>query len=148
MKLWGPNDTKLYTPFTWSAPAFRGQTPAAGEMKAPMGPPPPSISSPPPDSNPNPSSEPSSVGTPALDEAEIGARVGAEAEQAGAQAAESSEGKEPPEKPAASESSARPVSKSRGLAVPYAIPPWSEPPGHPFYFEVLKDGSIIEQLDA
>eukprot|EP01018_Ginkgo_biloba_P026214 Gb_36776 [translate_table: standard] len=31
---------------------------------------------------------------------------------------------------------------------PYSIPPWSEPPGQPYYLEVLKDGSIIERLDV
>ncbi|KAJ0986792.1 hypothetical protein J5N97_005148 [Dioscorea zingiberensis] len=37
---------------------------------------------------------------------------------------------------------------SPGLVVPYEIPPWSEPPGHPFFLEVLKDGTIIQQLDV
>ncbi|KAJ9173129.1 hypothetical protein P3X46_016294 [Hevea brasiliensis] len=32
-------------------------------------------------------------------------------------------------------------------SVPYTIPEWSGPPCHNFYLEVLKDGSIIEQLD-
>ncbi|KAH9622337.1 hypothetical protein KSS87_000963 [Heliosperma pusillum] len=31
--------------------------------------------------------------------------------------------------------------------VPYQIPPWSQPPSHPFFFEVLKDGSIVDHLD-
>ncbi|KAI3884259.1 hypothetical protein MKX03_017099 [Papaver bracteatum] len=34
------------------------------------------------------------------------------------------------------------------VAVPYTIPPWSAPPRHPFFFEVLKDGSIIDQFDV
>ncbi|PKA67286.1 FHA domain-containing protein DDL [Apostasia shenzhenica] len=32
-------------------------------------------------------------------------------------------------------------------AAPYTIPPWSEPPEHPFSLEVLKEGTIIEYLD-
>ncbi|KAI3677430.1 hypothetical protein L2E82_51717 [Cichorium intybus] len=35
-----------------------------------------------------------------------------------------------------------------GVAVPYTIPPWSEPPCHNFFLEVLKDGSIIDQFDV
>ena len=38
--------------------------------------------------------------------------------------------------------------KTQSAAVPYTIPSWSEPPGHSFYLEVLKDGSIIDQLDV
>lgn len=33
-------------------------------------------------------------------------------------------------------------------SVPYTIPEWSSAPCHKFYLEVLKDGSIIEQLDT
>lgn len=33
-------------------------------------------------------------------------------------------------------------------AVPYKIPPWSGPPGHEFFLEVLKDGSIINRCDV
>ncbi|KAG6396135.1 hypothetical protein SASPL_142276 [Salvia splendens] len=32
-------------------------------------------------------------------------------------------------------------------AVPYKIPPWSAPPGHEFFLEVLKDGAIIDRYD-
>ncbi|CAH9139197.1 unnamed protein product [Cuscuta epithymum] len=32
--------------------------------------------------------------------------------------------------------------------VPYTIPIWSEPPCHSYYLEVLKEGSIIDQLDV
>jgi hypothetical protein len=32
--------------------------------------------------------------------------------------------------------------------VPYTIPEWSEAPDQPFFFEVLKEGSIIEKLDV
>ncbi|XP_071701975.1 uncharacterized protein [Rutidosis leptorrhynchoides] len=38
--------------------------------------------------------------------------------------------------------------KPPGNAVPYTIPPWSEPPCHNFFLEVLKDGSIIDQFDV
>lgn len=31
---------------------------------------------------------------------------------------------------------------------PYQIPAWSEPPGQPYYLEVLKDGSIIDNLNV
>ncbi|GFZ19010.1 SMAD/FHA domain-containing protein [Actinidia rufa] len=34
------------------------------------------------------------------------------------------------------------------VAVPYIIPEWSGPPRHNFFLEVLKDGSIIDQLDV
>ncbi|XP_042025304.1 kanadaptin-like isoform X1 [Salvia splendens] len=33
-------------------------------------------------------------------------------------------------------------------AVPYKIPPWSAPPGHEFFLEVLKDGAIIDRYDV
>ncbi|KAL8266263.1 hypothetical protein R6Q59_003607 [Mikania micrantha] len=35
-----------------------------------------------------------------------------------------------------------------GVPVPYKIPPWSEPPCHDYFLEVLKDGSIIDQFDV
>ncbi|XAR51605.1 hypothetical protein NMG60_11006279 [Bertholletia excelsa] len=34
------------------------------------------------------------------------------------------------------------------VAVPYAIPEWSGPPCHNYFLEVLKGGSIIDQLDV
>ncbi|MQL87125.1 hypothetical protein Taro_019660, partial [Colocasia esculenta] len=115
-------------------------------MKVPMGPPPSKIPSPPPEPNPSSDGESSAVATPSPDGAEVSAQGRPEEDLTGAQVSEASEGKEPPEKPASSQSSAQPVPRSRGVAVPYEIPPWSEAPGHPFYFEVLKDGAIIEQL--
>lgn len=39
-------------------------------------------------------------------------------------------------------------SKSARSQVPYTIPEWSEAPDQPFFFEVLKEGSIIEKLDV
>lgn len=38
--------------------------------------------------------------------------------------------------------------ESINVPVPYTIPPWSERPCHPFFVEVLKDGSIIDQFDV
>lgn len=32
--------------------------------------------------------------------------------------------------------------------MPYTIPPWSEPPRHQFFLEVLKDGAIVDQLNV
>ncbi|KAK7273260.1 hypothetical protein RIF29_14309 [Crotalaria pallida] len=46
-----------------------------------------------------------------------------------------------------SPSSSQTPKPSSGIAVPYKIPPWSGPPGHDFYLEVLKDGSIIDKLN-
>lgn len=37
---------------------------------------------------------------------------------------------------------------NNNLAVPYKIPPWSAAPGHEFFLEVLKDGSIINRCDV
>lgn len=34
------------------------------------------------------------------------------------------------------------------ISVPYTIPKWSAPPCHQYFLEVLKDGSIIDQLDV
>ncbi|KAG8076012.1 hypothetical protein GUJ93_ZPchr0006g46260 [Zizania palustris] len=31
---------------------------------------------------------------------------------------------------------------------PYTIPEWSAAPGHPFFLEVLKDGTIVDKLDV
>lgn len=39
-------------------------------------------------------------------------------------------------------------SSSNHVAVPYTIPPWSERPCHAYSLEVLKDGSIIDQLNV
>lgn len=37
--------------------------------------------------------------------------------------------------------------RNNNTAVPYTIPEWSGAPCHNFFIEVLKDGSIIDQLD-
>jgi len=53
-----------------------------------------------------------------------------------------------PEEPAAPASDGgRRSRQSQNSAVPYTIPEWSEAPSQPFFLEVLKDGSIIDQLD-
>ncbi|KAL6526298.1 hypothetical protein OROMI_029938 [Orobanche minor] len=38
--------------------------------------------------------------------------------------------------------------QNRNAAVPYTIPPWSGPPDHQFFIEVLKDGAIVDQYDV
>ncbi|XP_030547946.1 kanadaptin [Rhodamnia argentea] len=54
-----------------------------------------------------------------------------------------------PDDGSVSESDATPnAAKRGGVAVPYTIPPWSEPPRHQFFLEVLKDGAIIDQLNV
>ncbi|KAK6928031.1 hypothetical protein RJ641_006622, partial [Dillenia turbinata] len=40
------------------------------------------------------------------------------------------------------------MEKPQSGSVPYTIPPWSEAPSHAFFLEVLKGGSIIDQLDV
>ncbi|KAG6519595.1 hypothetical protein ZIOFF_023089 [Zingiber officinale] len=125
----------------------------SGVMKVPMGPPPPR--------NPNPTLENSNGEPPLAQHSQFSAN------QEGACAAESAvpESEANPisssettgtgpevkivEKPSPSVSSSCSFgSQSDKLPVPYSIPTWSEPPGHPFLLEVLKDGIIIEQLDV
>ncbi|KAK8949599.1 hypothetical protein KSP39_PZI006332 [Platanthera zijinensis] len=59
---------------------------------------------------------------------------------------------ESPNKPASIPCpSTKASSTSSGLehtVVPYTIPPWSEPPEHLFSLEVLKEGTVIEQIDV
>lgn len=43
---------------------------------------------------------------------------------------------------------ARLSSQSARSQVPYTIPEWSEAPDQPFFFEVLKEGLIVENLDV
>lgn len=45
------------------------------------------------------------------------------------------------------EAAASPVERQRARA-PYAIPEWSTAPSQPFFLEVLKDGTIVDQLDV
>nr|CAD1826650.1 unnamed protein product [Ananas comosus var. bracteatus] len=60
---------------------------------------------------------------------------------------EESDKEEPHQNPNPNPSSS-PSERGGKSPVPYSIPPWSEPPTHRFFLEVLKDGSIIEQLDV
>jgi hypothetical protein len=48
------------------------------------------------------------------------------------------------------EAAASPVERQRQqrARAPYAIPEWSTAPSHPFFLEVLKDGTIVDQLDV
>ncbi|XP_020587911.1 kanadaptin-like [Phalaenopsis equestris] len=108
-----------------------------------MGPPPPK----------NPSSPPNSdVPGTALDHAtgEDEAPIN-EASGSGSVAAQEMENESPKEftsspspNPKASSNSFR----SGHAMIPYTTPSWSEPPEHPFSIEVLKDGTIIEELDV
>ena len=95
--------------------------------KVPMGPPPPRVSN----SAPNLSSDLNAI----TEERKVTDQKKEEKEQA--------EGKEAMDMPTTSKNSG--LSQ---LAVPYVIPPWSEASGNPFYLEILKDGSIIGQLDV
>lgn len=52
----------------------------------------------------------------------------------------------PPPPPEPSSDSQNPPSQD--VAVPYKIPPWSAAPGHEFYLEVLKEGSIIDKFNV
>ncbi|CAA6672469.1 unnamed protein product [Spirodela intermedia] len=116
-------------------------------IKVPMGPPPPRIPNPPPNLSSNLNGVPAAAGVISPEEAQVSGWQQEESEQACAPAAEVSEGKEVLEKPTTSKNSARSAPPNQ-LTVPYVIPPWSEPPGNPFHFEILKDGSIIGQLDV
>ncbi|RZC77173.1 hypothetical protein C5167_001308 [Papaver somniferum] len=49
---------------------------------------------------------------------------------------------------AAATTSTTKSSEPVNVAIPYTIPPWSAPPCHPFFVEVLKDGSIIDRFDV
>lgn len=109
-------------------------------MKVPMGPPPPK--NPNPNPNPNPDPEPApATGTAdetlEKEEAQIDTEKVAPAE-------DSTLNPNPNAKPYST--SLR--SKHSGITIPYSTPSWSEPPGQPFFFEVLKDGAIVEQLDV
>ncbi|XP_066378158.1 uncharacterized protein [Miscanthus floridulus] len=48
------------------------------------------------------------------------------------------------------EAAALPVERQRQqrARAPYSIPEWSTAPSHPFFLEVLKDGTIVDQLDV
>ncbi|XP_020264409.1 kanadaptin [Asparagus officinalis] len=102
-----------------------------------MGPPPPR--NPNPQSNPNP--EPPGPTQTLENVAKIDAENVAPAEET---TPKPEQNPSPNPKPDSDSSG----SEHSGVTIPYSIPPWSEPPGQPFFFEVLKDGAIVEQLDV
>ncbi|RZC74734.1 hypothetical protein C5167_050215 [Papaver somniferum] len=114
-------------------------------MKIPMGPPPPK--------NPNPSKIDAEIDGGIQENTTSTATTASTANTTIIDERQSDEGKnevtESKEKtleiskPKPSKSS-EPVN----VTVPYTIPPWSAPPRHPFFFEILKDGSIIDQFDV
>ncbi|XP_073010400.1 uncharacterized protein [Typha latifolia] len=112
-------------------------------MKVPMGPPAPRNPNP----NPDPEPEPPKEDEPLAEVSKPAAPDGAPMDEVSAAPVAESE-KEEPQHPNPSPSSTPAASQSGKFPVPYSIPPWSEVPSYPFFFEVLKDGSIIEQLDV
>ncbi|KAJ3694759.1 hypothetical protein LUZ60_000136 [Juncus effusus] len=123
-------------------------------MKVPMGPPPPR----------NPSSEPD-LSPPPPPEAEPAAAAATQppseepsADEPSAAPVPESSTEKPEEETNTESDSKHEVKSSSDLAssssrvaraqVPYVIPEWSELPDQSFSFEVLKHGSIIEQLDV
>lgn len=126
-------------------------------MKVPMGPPPPKnpiLMGPPPAKNPNPTGPPpSKIPNPSPEPAAGGQTVEEDAQvvdQNGASADETTQNPNPKPNPSPDPepSSTSSGNKDPGIAIPYTIPPWSQPSGQPFFLEVLKDGVIIEQLDV
>ncbi|KAG0469233.1 hypothetical protein HPP92_018561 [Vanilla planifolia] len=117
-------------------------------MKVPMGPPP----------SRNPSASPTSAATAAAaaaaastaavgdgdveDTTPANEDIGDHTEAASMTDKDSADKSNPSPKVASDSSSCQ------RAAVPYVTPPWSEAPEHPFSFEVLKQGTIIEQLDV
>ncbi|CAH1413238.1 unnamed protein product [Lactuca virosa] len=104
-----------------------------GVKKTPMGPP-PSIQPIPPNIEPEESVQPTEPPLPEDDAA------AAPPNSATGEKDNLSETKKKEQKPSSN--------VGGGVAVPYTIPPWSEPPCHNFFLEVLKDGSIIDQFDV
>jgi hypothetical protein len=130
-------------------PSSKFQNPLEKKMKVPMGPPPPQIP------NPNPSSGPSSEPEPSPPPPPSGEPLPEEPSNSDEPAAplqDSDKGKveEPNVEPKSSDDVdvQHLSSKSARSQVPYTIPEWSEAPDQPFFFEVLKEGSIIEKLDV
>ncbi|KAK1297773.1 hypothetical protein QJS10_CPB15g01098 [Acorus calamus] len=107
---------------------------ASKTMKVLMGPPPPL-------QNPNPP-DPDDVAVPAE-----GASTNGEAEARPIEIGAEADVKAPETANPNPSSKAVETSSATAHGVPYNIPPWSEPPQHPFLLEVLKDGAIIEQFD-
>ncbi|KAF8012762.1 hypothetical protein BT93_I0804 [Corymbia citriodora subsp. variegata] len=132
-------------------------------MTTAMGPPPPRAS----DSESDPPAEPEAPKPLQEEEGEAAAAVAAPASSSSAATVDAPMAPPPPQNPTSSSAAAAsnpdggPASESPaaaqkaakregggGVAVPYTIPPWSEPPRHQFFLEVLKDGAIIDQLNV
>ncbi|KAK9116383.1 hypothetical protein Sjap_015330 [Stephania japonica] len=132
-------------------------------MKVPMGPPPPPL---PPPRNPNPptsSTDPPiepptsapvklSMGPPPpknpnIEEAMESATTDEQQLKLSNRLAETNVA-EAEDKMVQKPSSDSAPKESSGVAIPYTIPPWSAPPSHPFFLEVLKEGAIIDQIDV
>ncbi|KAJ4754152.1 SMAD/FHA domain-containing protein [Rhynchospora pubera] len=118
-------------------------------MKVPMGPPPLPNPNPNPSSSSNSESEPPPPPPPSHDPLP---EEPSSSDQPGAPLPDSD--KEKPENPdsipipSAQPDVAGSKSHNARSQVPYTIPEWSEAPDQSFFFEVLKDGSIIEKLDV
>lgn len=109
------------------------------EKKVPMGPPPPRVSVP-----AEPRSAPPSVAQ--TDKQEHGQPVPADTNISNSgenvpEAANSAATDGLRAKPQKEDSTVR-------SSIPYTIPTWSEPPGQPYFMEVLKDGVIVDHLDV
>ncbi|KAL5727379.1 hypothetical protein ACHQM5_000585 [Ranunculus cassubicifolius] len=117
-KLPNPPSPPLMEPSTSNPPSI---------FKVPMGPPPPKI----PDSIPNPET--------LINSTEEQIQLISNVEEEEEELKQVVEIQDPIPKPKESKES---------FTVPYTIPPWSEAPCHPFFLEVLKDGTIIEQLNV
>ncbi|KAH0465862.1 hypothetical protein IEQ34_005965 [Dendrobium chrysotoxum] len=112
-------------------------------MKGSMGPPPPKNPSPPPNSDAADTAVEDAAG-----ENEVSVD---EANRLPSDTSQETENKSPKKftpSPSPSPNASSTSSGSQQVTIPYTIPPWSEPPLHPFFLEVLKDGTIIEQLDV
>lgn len=106
---------------------------------------------PPPPKNPSsaPISDASDTGVDGTDgeiEAPTGEFTGPASDSA--QEIEAGSTNKPPSNPSPSTKVTSASSGIENTAVPYTIPPWSELPVHPFSLEVLKEGTVIDQLDV
>ncbi|KAL0922032.1 hypothetical protein M5K25_005991 [Dendrobium thyrsiflorum] len=112
-------------------------------MKVSMGPPPPKNPIPPPNSDAADTAVEDAAGENE-DSVDDASRLPSDTPQ-------ETENKSPKKftpSPSPSPNASSTSSGSQQVTIPYTIPPWSEPPLHPFFLEVLKDGTIIEQLDV
>lgn len=104
-----------------------------------------SAMAPPPPRNPNPP-EPESASEPSVDR-----QIELESNPPSSDAPENSDqvsnASENPSS-ASAKGGSKLEQQNSNSAVPYKIPPWSGPPGHEFFLEVLKDGAIISRYDV